>query len=254
METLALAFGAGLMAIGLSILAFLWKTRASRATEQSEAAHVNLPGRLDEAPAAAALGIVRPRVGETDPAHQSQIYELAQQLAMAATAAEKEARTLEGNATDRSLEIIARAEQEAQRIGKKAAQEAQQTVQAAVWAANHLQVEARTLTETATSEISSAATALNGLVTKLTQLNGHGPEDSQDHLRYTGGAGDDVEPGPVTRSLKDEVKAVLTGLNDLRRGPNDSAEGPKGESDINNGTHSSNGAQGRGISPGDLEA
>ena len=243
MDTLALVFGACLMAIGLSILAFLWKTRASGAKEQPEAANISLPGRLDEAPAASALENDRPRVDETEHARQSPIYELARQLAVAATAAEKEARTLEGTATDRSMEIIAQAEQEAQRIGKRAAQEAQQTVQAAVWAANHLQVEARTLTDTAMSEISSAATALNGLVTKLTQLNSRSPGDSHDHLRDADGAGDDVEPGPVTRSLKDEVKAVLTNLSDLRRAPNDSAESPKDESDINNGTHSPNGTR-----------
>ena len=243
MDTLALAFGAGLMVIGLSILAFLWKTRVSRATEQPEAARISLPDLLDEAPAAAALESDGPRVDNTEHAHQSPIYELAQQLAMAATAAEKEARSLEGQATDRSMEIIAQAEQEAQRIGKRAAQEAQQTVQAAVWAANHLQVEARTLTDTAMSEISSAATALNGLVTKLTQLDTRGPGDSQDQLRDADWAGDEVEPGPVTRSLKDEVKAVLGSLNDLRRAPNDSAEGPRDESDINNGTRSPNGAR-----------
>ena len=243
MDTFALTFGTGLMAIGLSVLAFLWKTRASRATEQPEAEHINLPGPLDEAPSAIALETDRPRVDETEHAHQSPIYELAQQLAMAATAAEKEARTLEGRATDRSMEIIAQAEQEAQRTGKRAAQEAQQTVQAAVRVANHLQVEARTLTDSATSEIGSAVTALNGLVTKLTQLNDRSPADSQDHLRAADRASDDVEPDSVTRSLKDEVKAVLTSLNDLRRAPNDSAEGRKDESDLNNGTRSSNGAR-----------
>ena len=243
MDTLALAFGAGLMALGLSILAFLWKARASRGTEQPEATHINLPGLLDEAPAATALESDGPRVEETEHVLQSPIYELAQQLAMAATAAEKEARTLEGKATDKSMEIIAQAEEEAQRIGKRAAQKAQETVQAATWAANLLQVEARTLTDTAISEIGSSVTALNGLVTKLTHLNGRSPGDSEDHLRDADRAGDDVEPGPVTRSLKDEVKAVLTSLNDLRRAPNDSAEGPKDESDINSGTHSSNGAR-----------
>ena len=252
MDTLALAFGAGLMAIGLSILAFLWKTRASGATKQPkaagatkqrEAAHISPSGLLNGESAATALESDRPRVDETEHARQSPIYELAQQLATAATAAEKEARTLEGKATDRSMEIIAQAEQEAQRIGKRAAQEAQQTFQAAAWAANHLQVEARTLTDTAISEISSAMTALNGLVTRLTQLTSRSPEDSQDHLRDADRAGDDVEPGPVTRSLKDEVKAVLTSLNDLRRAPNESAEGTKDEPDLNNGTHSSNGAR-----------
>ena len=49
MDSLALAFGAGLMAVGLSILAFLWKARASGAKEQPEAAQISLPGRLDEA-------------------------------------------------------------------------------------------------------------------------------------------------------------------------------------------------------------
>ncbi len=243
MESLALALGAGLMAIGLSILAFLWKTRASGAKQQPEAAHISPPGLLDEAPAATALEHDRPRVDQTEYARQSPIYELAQQLAMAATAAEKEARTLEGKATDRSGEIIAQAERQAQQIGKRAAQEAQDTIQAAAWATNHLQTEARTLTGTAISEVSSAVTALNGLVTKLTQLDSRSPGNSQDHLRDADRAGDDVEPGPVARSLNDEVKTVLTSLNDLRRAPNNSAEVPKDESDINNGTHSSNGAR-----------
>ncbi len=243
MDTLALAFGAGLMAVGLSILAFLWKTRASGAKEQPEAARISLPDPLDEAPASTALERDRPRVDETEHVLQSPIYELAQQLAMAATAAEKDARALEGKATDRSTEIVAQAEQQAQQIGKRAAKEAQDTIQAAAWAANHLQAEARTLTDTAISEVSSAVTALNGLVTKLTQLDSHSPGNSQDHPREADRAGDDVEPGPVTRSLKDEVKAVLTSLNDLRRAPNNSDEGPKDESDVNNGTHSSNGAR-----------
>ena len=243
MDTLALAFGAGLMAVGLSILAFLWKTRASGAKEQPKTARNSLPDPLDEAPASIALERDRPRVDETEHVLQSPIYELAQQLAMAATAAEKDARALEGKATDRSTEIVAQAEQQAQQIGKRAAKEAQDTIQAAAWAANHLQAEARTLTDTAISEVSSAATALNGLVTKLTQLDSHSPRNSEDHLREADRAGDDVEPGPVTRSLKDEVKAVLTSLNDLRRSPSDSAEGPKDESDVNNGTHSSNGAR-----------
>ena len=243
METLALAFGAGLMAVGLSILAFLWKTRISGAKEQPEAAHISAPGPLDEAPSASEAETDRSRVDETEQARQSPIYELAKQLATAATAAEENARTLEGKATDRSMEIIAKAEQQAQQIGKRAAQEAQQTVQAAVWAANHLQVEARTLTDSAIGEVSSAATALNGLVTKLSQLDGYRPAGSQDHLGDADRAGDEVEPGPVTRSLKDEVRAVLTSLNDLRRSPSGSAEGPKDESDINNGTHSSNGAR-----------
>ena len=243
MDTLALAFGAGLMAIGLSILGFLWKTRALRATEHAEAAHIDLPVLLQDAPAATALVNDKPQVDETEHAHRSPIHELAQKLAMAATAAEKEARIVEGKATDRSTEIIAQAEEEAQRIGKRAAQGARETIQGAAWAANHLQVEARALTDTAASEISSAVTALNGLVTKLTQLNGRSPGDSQEQLRDADRAGDDVKPGPVTRSLKDEVKAVLTSLNDLRRAPNDSAEGPRDESDINEGTRSSNGAR-----------
>ena len=243
METLALAVGAILMAIGVSILAFLWKARASSATEQPEAAHISLPDLVDEAPPAIAVASDSPRVDETEHVRQSPIYELAQQLALAATAAEEEARTLEGKATDTSMEIIAQAEQEAERIGKRAAREAQETVQAAAWAANHLQGEAQTLTDAATSEISSAVTALNGLVTKLTQFNSRSPGDFQDHLRGADRAGDEVEPAPVTRSLKDEVKAVLTGLNDLRRAPDDSAEGPKDESDVNSGTRSPNGAR-----------
>ncbi len=243
METLALAFGAGLMAVGLSILAFLWKTKASGAKEQPEAARVSAPGLLEEAPAAAALETDGPRIDETEHARQSPIYELARQLATAATAAEKDARNLEGAATDRSMEIIAQAEQQAQQIGKRAAQEAQQTVQAAVWAANHLQVEARALTDAAIGEVSSAATALNGLVTKLTQLDSRSPAGSQDHLQDADRAGDEVEPGPATRGLKDEVKAVLASLNDLRRSPSDSADGSEDESDISNGTHSSNAAR-----------
>ncbi len=259
MDTLALVFGACLIAIGLSILAFLWKTRAFGAKEQREAAHISLLDPLDEAPSATAPenGSPRldeapsatvpendsPRVDEREHVSQSPIYELAQQLAMAATAAEKEARTLEGKATDRSMEIVAQAEQQAQQIGKRAAQEAQETIQAAAWAAKHLQGEARTLTDTAISEVSSAVTALNGLVTKLTQLDSRSPGNSQDHLRDADRAGDGVEPGLVTRSLKDEVKAVLTSLNDLRRAPNDSADGSEDESDINNGTRSSNGAR-----------
>ena len=243
MEILALAFGAGLMAIGLSILAFLWKTRASSATEQPEAAHISLPDLLDEAPSAATVENDNPRVDEAKHARQSPIYELAQRLALAATAAEAEARTLEGKATITSMEIIAQAEQEAQRIGKRANKEAQETVQAAAWAASHLQGEARTLTDTAASEINSAVTALNGLVTKLTQLDSRSSGDFEDDLRGADRAGDKAEPDPVTRSLKDEVKAVLSGLNDLRRAPDDSAEAPKDESDINNGTHSSNGAR-----------
>ena len=243
MDSLALAFGAGLMAIGVSILAFLWKTKASGAKEKTEAAHISLPDLIDEAPSTATARENRPLLDETEHARQSPIYELAQQLAMAATAAEKEARTLEGDATDRSVEIIAQAEQQAQQTCKRAAQEAQNTIQAAAWAANHLQVEARALTDTAISEVSSVVTALNGLVTKLTQLDSRSPQDPQDHLRDADQAGDEVESGPVTRSLKDEVKAVLTSLNDLRRSPSDSAEGPKDESDVNNGTHSSNGAR-----------
>ncbi len=243
MESLALAFGAGLMAIGLSILAFLWKTRVSGAKEQPEAARISPPSLLEEAPAAIALEADGSRLDETEHVRQSPIYELAQKLAAAATAAEKDARNLEGKATDRSMDIIAQAERQAQQIGKRAAQEAQDTIQAAVWAANHFQVETRTLTDTAISEVSSAVTALNGLVTKLAQLDSSGPVGSQHHLRDAGRAGDDVEPGPVSRSLKDEVKAVLTSLNDLRRSPSDSAEGPKDESDVNNGTHSSNGSR-----------
>ncbi len=243
MELLALAFGAGLIAIGLSILVFLWKTRVSGATKQPETTRISTPGPLDEAPDANALEHDRPRVDQTEHAHQSPIYELAQQLAMAATAAEKDARTLEGKATDRSTEIVAQAERQAQQIGKRAAQEAQETIQAAAWAANHLQVEARALTDAAMSELSSAATALNGLVTELSQLDSRSRADSQDQLRDTDRAEDDVEPGPITRSLKDEVKAVLTSLNDLRRSPSDSPEGPRDESDITNGTHTSNGAR-----------
>ncbi len=243
MEILALAFGAGLMTIGVSILVFLWKTKASGAKEQPKAVHVSLPAPRDDAPSATAPENDRPLLDETEHARQSPIYELAQQLAMAATAAEKEARTLEGEATDRSAEIIAHAEQQAQQIGKRAAQGAQETIQAAAWAANHLQAEARALTDTAIDEVGSAVTALNGLVTKLTQLDSRSPGDSQDHLTDAERKGDEVEPGPVTRSLKDEVKAVLTTLNDLRRSPSDSAESPKDESDVNNGTHSSNGAR-----------
>ncbi len=243
MDTLALAVGAGLMAIGMSILGYLWRTRASRAKEQPEAAHVSVPDLLDQAPSATALENDRPRVDETEHARQSPIYELAQQLAMAATAAEKEAKTLEGRATDRSTEIIAQAERQAQQIGQRAAQEARETVQAAAWTANHLQAEARTLTDTAISEVSSAVTALNGLVTKLAKLDSRSPENSPGHLRDADRASDDVERGPVTRNLKDEVKAILTNLNDVRRAPSDSTEGPKDESDINNGTHNSNGAR-----------
>ena len=150
------------MAIGLSILAFLWKTRTSGTKEQPEAAHVSLPDLIEEATSATAPESYSPRLDATEHARQSPIYALAQQLAMAATAAENEARTLEGKATDRSVEIIAQAEQQAQQIGKRAAQEAQDTIQAAAWAANHLQGEARALTDAATREISSAVTALNG--------------------------------------------------------------------------------------------
>ena len=243
MNTLLLVIGVGLMTIGLVILALTWRLRtvwgraAARKTE-SAAAVVSPAPNPESTSGLPRIGMDRSHATQND--LQSTIYDMAQglvikadELANAAVgAAEEEGRIIEGDARARSEEIVAQAEQDAQQIRQGATQEAKNTIRGAMHAASHLQAETRALTDSATAEISSSVTALNELLATLSNFNGVDAKPSLPSAPET----DRVESEPVTRSVKDDVMAILANFNYLRRTPQGS-EDPHDESAIvRNGT------------------
>ena len=150
---LILALGSGLMAVGLLILAILWKSRASLHSlprPVSEETHPGVPNLPNAAPNMAAL------VGSEKTGMMSAVNELAEKIIVEVDrVANEEARRAADveAARDSPKEIVAEAEQRAQQILKNAAGRAQDAIKAV-----------RMTTDRVTDEFGSALTNINNLL------------------------------------------------------------------------------------------
>ena len=150
---LMLALGSGLIAMGLLILATLWRSRASLhslPTQVSEETETGVPSRPNAASLGAAL-VGSEGSGNNGPTTDvmSAVNELAKKIII------EEARRAEAVEADRDSPraIVAEAEQQAQQISKNAAGRAQEAIKAV-----------RMTTDRVTDEIGSALTNIYNLL------------------------------------------------------------------------------------------
>ena len=150
---LMLALGSGMMAVGLLILAILWKSRASRHSlpgQGPKEKDTDIPSRPSATPSVAVL------VGSEKSGVMSAVNELAQKIIIETdrVANEEARRAADVEAVkDSPRAIVAEAEQKAQQILKNAAGRAQDAIKAV-----------RMTTDSVTDEFGSALTNINDLL------------------------------------------------------------------------------------------